>query len=142
MVYVKNNGRYALAFMITRANGYEFKIELDRKRVYLDTGNIATTGITAVSDEDYALLEKIPQFKARIDSKEFEITDKPVEESNNAEAEKLKKENEQLKQKLAEQKAKSTDKESKKALEAKDKEIASLKARLEKLTANKEVEGF
>lgn len=143
MTYVKNNGRYALAFIVTRANGYEFKIELDRKRIYLDTGNVATTGITAVSDEDYKLLEKIPQFKERLESKEFEIVDKPeLSNTSSAEAEVLKKENEELKKKLAEQKTDKEDKETKKELKEKDKEIASLKEKLEKLTASKEVEGF
>ena len=52
---IKNTGRYALAFTINK-NGKEVSIEFDKRRLYLDTGNIATTGITEVSDEDFELL--------------------------------------------------------------------------------------
>ena len=58
MKYIKNTGRYAIAFPITK-NNREVKIELDRRRLYTDTGNIATTGITPVEEEDLKELKKI-----------------------------------------------------------------------------------
>ena len=61
MKYILNEGRYAHSFIIEKANGNlkrEVKIELDRRRRYTDTGNIATTGITAIEDEDFELLQK------------------------------------------------------------------------------------
>lgn len=142
MKYVKNNGRYALAFIIDK-NGREVKIELDRRRLYLDTGNIATTGITAVADDDYEILKEVKQFKALLKKGEFELVDEPV---NGNDLEALKRENAELKKKLKEDKkpAKADDKE----LAEKDKEIASLKAQLESLTkkevkeVKEEEEGF
>ena len=52
MKYIQNNGRTAVAFSITLKNR-AVKLELDRRRIYQDTGNIATTGFTEVSDEAY-----------------------------------------------------------------------------------------
>lgn len=134
MKYVKNNGRYANAFILTKENGRSVKIEFDRRRVYLDTGNIATTGITSVSDEDYEELMKIKQFKALIDKKEFELTDGSELKSDSTTIKELKKENEALKKQIE----KGTDAKTKKELKDKDDEIASLKAKLEALSKKDE----
>ena len=126
MKYIQNNGRYALAFEIVKDNR-NVKINFDRKRVYLDTGNIATTGITAVEDEDYAKLCELKRFNKLLETKEFELTD--VTKIETAET-KVK----ELEEELEKAKKKSTPADVKKQLDAKDKEISNLKAQLESLT--------
>ena len=126
MKYIQNNGRYALAFEIVKDNR-NVKINFDRKRVYLDTGNIATTGITAVDDEDYAKLCELKRFNKLLETKEFELTD--VTKIETAET-KVK----ELEEELEKAKKKSTPADVKKQLDAKDKEISNLKAQLESLT--------
>ena len=42
MKFIRNTGRYAIAFTIVK-NDRIVKIELDRRRLFIDTGNIATT---------------------------------------------------------------------------------------------------
>lgn len=137
MKYVFNKGRYALAFEVT-INGKERRLEFDRKRLYLDTGNVATSGITPVEDDVYDILLGNKRFKALIDSGELELTEESELATKDKEAEALKAENEQLKKELKEAKKASSDKESKKELAAKDKEISALKAQLEALTKDKE----
>lgn len=148
--YVFNKSRYALAFEITVA-GKERRMEFDRKRLYFDTGNVATTGITPVEDDIYALLLKNKRFKALIDNGELELTEESEIVASNKEAEALKTENEQLKKEIKEAKKASSDKETKKVIEAKDNEISALKAQLESLskdkgadeaTATSETDGF
>ena len=141
MKYIQNNGRYALAFEITK-NGRAVKIEFDRKRIYKDTGNIATTGITAVEDVDYSELKKIKRFNKLLETKEFEETDASKVATAESKVADLEKENAELKAKLEKG---TTDKDTKKELKAKDKEIADLKAQLEALSKDKtdsESEGF
>lgn len=140
MKYIKNNGRYAIAFPIVK-NGREVKIELDRRRVYLDTGNIATSGITAVADEDVEELKKIKRFNQMFESKELEFTDVTKIENTEKKVKDLEKENAELKKKLE---AKPADTKKVKDLE---KENADLKKKLEALCADKadtekETEGF
>lgn len=131
MKYIQNNGRYAIAFVITK-NDREVKIELDRKRVYMDTGNIATTGINAVEDDDYEKLCKIKRFNNMIKSGELVLTEKTVVETVETKVADLEKENAKLKAQLeANPKVKE--------LKEKDKEIANLKAQLESLTKDKKV---
>lgn len=137
MKYVFNKGRYALAFEVT-INGKERRLEFDRKRLYLDTGNVATSGITPVEDDVYDILLGNKRFKALIDSGELELTEESELATKDKEAEALKAENEQLKKELKEAKKASSDKESKEELAAKDKEISALKAQLEALTKDKE----
>jgi predicted RNase H-like nuclease (RuvC/YqgF family) len=143
MKYVFNKGRYAVAFDI-QYKGLPRSFTFDRRRVYLDTGNIATTGITEVEDEVYELLLKNARFKELIDLKEFELVDSP--KLNDSADDALKAENEKLKKELAEAKKKDNSKTSKE-IKAKDDEIASLKAQLNALTKkdkqiDKETEGF
>lgn len=126
MKYIQNNGRYAISFAITK-NGKEVKVGLDRKRVYMDTGNIATTGITAVEDDDYEELCKIKRFNNLIKSGELALTEKSVVETAETKVADLEKENAELRAKLE---ANPNAKE----LEEKDAEIADLKAKLEALS--------
>lgn len=139
MRYVFNKGRYALAFEIT-VEGKERRIEFDRKRLYFDTGNTASTGITPVEDEIYALLLKNKRFKALIDDGELELTEESEIDASNKKAEALKTENEKLKKEIKEAKKASSNKETKKVLEAKDNEISALKAQLESLNKAKEAD--
>lgn len=129
MKYIQNNGRYAMAFTITK-NGRDFKIELDRKRIYRDTGNIATIGITAVEDDDYEELCKIKRFNNMIKSGELMLTEKSKFETAETKVADLEKENAELKAKLEAKE----EVPSKKELKEKDKEIADLKAKLEALS--------
>jgi hypothetical protein len=123
MKHIKNTGRYAISFEIMEGNRAK-KIILDKRRIYMDTGNIATTGITPVSDEDYAKLEEIKEFKNLIDKGELSLASK-AELTTDGEAKD--KEIAELKAKLK----KAENKEVEKELKAKDEEIASLKAQLE-----------
>lgn len=126
MKYIQNNGRYAIAFTIVK-NGRDVKVELDRKRIFRDTGNIATTGITEVDDDVYEELSKIKRFANMIKSKELELTEASKIETAETKMTALEKENAELKAQLeANPKAKE--------LKEKDKEIADLKAQLEALS--------
>ena len=123
MKHIKNTGRYAISFEVMQGN-FTKKIILDKRRIYMDTGNVATTGITAVSDEDYAKLEEIKEFKKLVEKGELALASES-ELTSNVEAKD--KEIAELKAKLK----KAENKDVKKELEAKDNEIASLKAQLE-----------
>lgn len=139
MIYIKNSGRYALAFTVMK-NGFETKIVLDKQRFYLDTGNVATSGITTISEEDFELLKKNSRFATLLKAGDLEVTDKIEVTTPELKVLSLEKENAELKAKLE----KGTDKESKKEIKEKDKEIASLKAQLEALSKKniEETEGF
>ena len=139
---IKNTGRYALAFTINK-NGKEVNIEFDKRRLYLDTGNIATTGITEVSDEDYELLKKNKEFVKALETDTFsEVTAEEVVDDNKIIAEKDA-EIASLKAEL-DKKAptKKEIKEKDAVIAAKDKEIDTLKAQLEALNKKKEADGF
>lgn len=140
MKYIKNTGRYAIAFVITK-NNRELRLELDKRRIYMDTGNIATTGITPVEDEDLEELKKIKRFNAMVESEELTILDESevkTPEENKIKA--LEEKNRELEEKL--QKAENADvkkvEEEKKALAD---ENANLKAQLEALTKGKKGKG-
>ena len=136
MKYVFNKGRYAQSFAIT-VNNREKKVAFDRRRIYLDTGNIATSGVTEVEDNIYDLLLKNKRFKKLIDSKEFELIDeKELKANTPATDEALVKENKKLVKEAKE--AVKAKEEAEAQLTAKENEINSLKAQLEALT-NKEV---
>ena len=136
MKYVRNTGRYAIAFTIEK-NGRNVKIELDRRRLFMDTGNIATTGITPVEEDSLEELKKQKRFCAMLESGELAILDesdvKTPEESKIA---KLEEENRKLQEKL-EKAGKGTSDEDEKAMKALADENASLKAQLESLTNGK-----
>ena len=142
---IKNTGRYALAFTINK-NGKEVSIEFDKRRLYLDTGNIATTGITEVSDEDFELLKKNKEFMKALATDTFsEVTAEEVVDDNKIIAEKDA-EIATLKAEL--DKKTPTKKELKEkdaVIAAKDKEISNLKAQLETLSKSKgkdDITGF
>lgn len=147
MKYVFNKGRYALSFTI-KVNGQEKKVAFDRKRIYLDTGNVATSGITEVEDNIYEILLENKRFKKLIESGEFELTEASKVEATEKVNEELKKENEELKKKLEKAEKGKDKKETEKAMKAKDDEINSLKAQLEALTkkgsvdTDSDTEGF
>ena len=140
MKYILNEGRYAHSFVIEKANGNlkrEVKIELDRRRRYTDTGNIATTGITAIEDEDFELLQKNTAFAQMFKDKNSGLS--LVDESMvTGEADKkvseLAEENKKLKEQLAQAKKQSEENEDAKAVQAIKDENAKLKAQLESLT--------
>ena len=133
MKYIQNPGRYAIAFPIVK-NGKEIKIELDRKRIFMDTGNIATSGITAVEDADLEELKKIKRFNNMLEAGELALTEKSAIETAETKVADLKKENAELREQLREQlKANPKAKE----LKEKDDEIKSLKAQIEDLTKDK-----
>ena len=143
MKYVANYGRYGVAFEVT-FNNRPMKVEFDRKRVFLDTGNIATSGITTVEDELYNVLLTNKRFKKMIDEGELKLVDEKALKGTSEELDVLKSENEALKAQLKEVEKKNNkpkeDKETNKELKAKEAEIKSLKAQLEALTKDKKVE--
>ena len=143
---IKNTGRYALAFTIHK-NGKDVVIEFDRRRLYLDTGNVATSGITEVSDEDFELLKKNKQFVKAMETETFsEVTAEELA-STTADSEALAAKDAEIAALKAELGKKAPTKkelkEKDEALAAKDEEINTLKAQLEALSKNKdETDGF
>ena len=143
MKYVSNTGRYGVAFEVI-FNGRPMTVEFDRKRVFLDTGNIATSGITKVEDELYDVLITNKRFKKMIDKGELKLVEEKDLKGTSEELDVIKAENEALKAQLEkagkEGNTAKADKETKKELKAKDDEIKSLKAQLEALTKDKKAE--
>ena len=138
---IKNTGRYALAFTINK-NGKDVVIEFDRRRLYLDTGNVATSGITEVSDEDFELLKKNKQFVKALETETFsEVTAEELA-STTADSEVLAAKDAEIAALKAELDKKAPTKkelkEKDEALAAKDEEINTLKAQLEALSKNKD----
>ena len=143
---IKNTGRYALAFTIHK-NGKDVVIEFDRRRLYLDTGNVATSGITEVSDEDFELLKKNKQFVKAMETETFsEVTAEELAYTA-ADSEALVAKDAEIAALKAELGKKAPTKkelkEKDEALAAKDEEINTLKAQLEALSKGKdETDGF
>ena len=138
---IKNNGRYALAFTIHK-NGKDVSVEFDRRRLYLDTGNVATSGITEVSDEDFELLKKNKQFVKALETETFsEVTAEELA-STAADSEALAAKDAEIAALKAELGKKAPTKkelkEKDEALAAKDEEINTLKAQLEALSKGKD----
>lgn len=76
MLYIKNNLDYAVGFRVRRGRMEEL-IEFDCYRQYLDTGVIATTGVTEISEEDYNfLVENCKQFKQYVEKGYLSKTEK------------------------------------------------------------------
>ena len=133
MKYIQNTGRYAIAFCITK-NNREFKLELDKRRIFLDTGNVASTGITPVDEADLKELQKIKRFNNMVKAGDLTLLDEEdVKSPEETKVAKLEAENKKLQEQL--KKAEKADvkkvEEEKKALAD---ENASLKAKLEALT--------
>ena len=143
---IKNTGRYALAFTIHK-NGKDVVVEFDRRRLYLDTGNVATSGITEVSDEDFELLKKNKQFVKALETETFsEVTAEELAYTA-ADSEALAAKDAEIAALKAELGKKAPTKkelkEKDEALAAKDEEINTLKAQLEALSKGKdETDGF
>lgn len=135
MKYILNEGRNAISFEITKG-GLKKIIVLDRRRLYNDTGNVATTGITAIEDEDYEILKKLPIFKKRFEDKSFALSLVDEEQAMgkpDPQASKLAEENKKLREeKKALEKAVKESKDAKVMKDLAD-ENASLKAQLEAL---------
>ena len=142
MKYILNAGRNAISFEITKG-GLKKTIVLDRRRLYTDTGNVATTGITAIEDEDYEILKELPVFKKRFEDKSFALSLVDEEQAMgkpDPQASKLAEENKKLKEeKKALEKAVKESKDAKVMKDLAD-ENASLKAQLEALKKAKDTE--
>ena len=132
MKYIQNKGRYALSFKIS-VKGRPLNLELDKRRIYQDTGNIATTGITELEEDIYAELAKSKSFESLLKKGELELIDeKELKASTPATDEALVKENNKLVKEA--EKAVKAKEEAEAQLSAKDKEINDLKAQLEALS--------
>ena len=136
MKYIQNTGRYAIAFVITKKNR-EFKLELDKRRIYMDTGNIATTGITPVEEDDLKQLEQLTRFKQEVEAGNLTVLDESdVKKPEETKLAKLEQENKELQEKL-----KKAEKADIKKVEDENKaladENASLRKQLEDLAKNK-----
>ena len=136
MKYIKNNLDYAVSFSVMDGTK-ERKFEFDCRRIYSDTGNVATTGVTAMEDADFDYLYKnCKQFKAFFDRGDLSKTSKEGANAVANKVDELTRENEKLKEQLA-QKQKEASGEKTAELEAKNKEqaneISSLKKQLEAL---------
>lgn len=139
MKYIKNNGRYAVAFTIVK-NNRDIKIAFDRRRIYMDTGNIATSGITEIEESDLVELKKLDRFAKLLETKELEEVDgvKASDTGNSDELVKVKDAEIAKLKKQLEDKA-----PTKKEITEKDNKIKTLKAELEALKAKKDdSEGF
>ena len=131
MKYIQNKGRYAFSFKIS-VKGKPLNLELDNRRIYQDTGNIATTGITELEEDVFAELAKSKSFKSLLKEGKLELIDeKELKASTPATDEALVKENKKLVKEA--EKAVQAKEEAEAQLSAKDKEINDLKAQLEAL---------
>ena len=136
MKYILNTGRYAVAFTIVK-NGRALKIALDKRRLYMDTGNVATTGLTPVEEADIEELKKQKRFNDMLEKGELTIMEESeVKSPEENKISKLEDENKELRDKLA--KAENADvkkvEEERKALEDENKR---LKEQLEALGGKK-----
>ena len=139
MLYIKNNRDYACTLKIGSGSA-ERTFTFDCKRIYQDTGNIVTTGVTPIDESDFEMLYKdCKQFKALVDKGDFVKTKESgaTEAANKIDA--LAKENEQLKRQLAE-KTKEASLASNKELEEAKEENKKLKALLEELAKSSKAE--
>ena len=140
MKYIKNTGRIALAFTIVK-NGREVKLSLDRRRLFRDSGNIATDGITPIEEEDIKELKKQKLFNDFLKKGDLEIlNEEDVKSPEESKLSQLEDENKELRAKLEE--ASKNEKPDVKKLKDENKvlgdENATLKAQLEALTKEKE----
>lgn len=156
MKYIKNTLDYSVKFKVRKDNK-DVEFVFDCFRVYTDTGNVITSGVTPIADEDYDWLYKsVPQFTKFVDSGLLVNSKKSSANSVASKIDDLSKENEALKKQLAETKKQlgtGETEETKKLKETNSKQeavISNLKAQLEALTKGKkgkkdkadETEGF
>lgn len=139
MLYIKNNRDYACTLKVGSGSA-ERTFTFDCKRIYQDTGNMATTGVTPIDEADFEMLYKdCKQFRALVDKGDFVKTKESgvTEAANKIDA--LAKENEQLKRQLAE-KTKEASLASSEELKTAKEENAKLKAQLEALAKGTKTE--
>ena len=156
MKYIKNTLDYSIKFKARRDNN-DVEFSFDCFRIYKDTGNVATSGVTPISDEDYTwLYENVKQFAKFINEGILVNSKKSEANSVAAKIDDLSKENETLKKQLAEAKKQigtgesETEKKLKETNSKQEAVISSLKAQLEALKKGKkgkaekvaEIEGF
>ena len=148
MKYILNTARYAIAFTIIKKDR-PLKISLDKRRLYMDTGNVATTGITPVEEADIEELKKQSRFNKMLEKGELTIMEEhEIKSPEENKISKLEEENQKLKEQLkeAEKGGKGSSKKDKEAMKALEDENASLKAKLEALSKDKDkgsdTEGF
>lgn len=150
MLYIKNNLKYAIAFKLNKG-GKEKRFEFDCLRIFQDTGNIATTGVTPIADEDFdALYKNSKVFKDHMDKGYLEKTKEQGATTVANKMDSLEKENKVLKEQLA-KKTKEASNATSEELEKTKEENATLKKQLEALKKEKkgknkdkvdETEGF
>lgn len=130
-LFIRNTGTYALTFNFP-IRGTDRKFTFDCLRIYTDTGNIATSGITEISEADYQeLLTKCRVFKDHVDKGILVLTDNPKVTRETVQIDNLVKENTNLKTQLKAGKKESVKNNTEKATLKKENE--SLKAQLESL---------
>lgn len=139
MLYIKNKVKYPLAFKIVK-KGKEEKIVFDCLRIFQDTGNIATTGVTPISEEDFEELYKVKVFKDHVDKGLLVKTKEQGATTVANKMDSLEKENEVLRKQL-EEKTKEASMATSEELEKTKEENASLKKQLEALKKEKKAKG-
>lgn len=140
MKYVKNNGRYAFAYTYNKG-ALPMKVEFDRQRIYMDTGNIATTGITAIADDVFEALQENKAFVKAMKEGILELVDKP-NTSTEDEVARLRAENEKLQKKLNKDNSAKTIKKLEAEKVQLEKDKADMKASLKSLAKAGDSEGF
>ena len=101
MKYIRNNLDYAVVFSL-REGAKEKRFEFDCLRIYSDTGNVASSGVTAVDDMDFdKLYSSCRQFKSFVDKGVLSRTTREGANSVAGKIEVLEKENLKLKEELS-----------------------------------------
>jgi len=135
-IYIKNNLDYAISFTLGEG-ALKKKIEFDCFRVFNDTGNVATTGVTPLDEDIFKqLYEANRPFKDHVDSGLLVKTKDAGATSVANKMEALAKENATLREQL-EQKTKEASTATSEENRALADENASLKKQLEALTKGK-----
>lgn len=132
MLYIKNKMQYAIQLKVENQGTIQ-EFVFDCKRIYRDTGNIATTGVTPISENDFKMLySSVPAFKKLFDSGKLVKTKESgaTQVANKIDA--LEKENEVLKKELEKQREDNAKAISEDVIKLQE-ENASMKAELEAL---------
>lgn len=150
MKYIKNNSDKDLLFKVKKGN-LEVEFVFPCFTVFTDTGNVASTGVTEISEEDYnLLLADNRMFKSFVEKGIFTESKKDVTPKAADTMKAMQKENEELKKDLlkAQKEAKEATKKAKETsrngesenLKKLKEENKSLKEQLEALAAQTKVE--
>lgn len=132
MLYIKNKMQYAVKFKVEKENKIQ-EFVFDCKRIYRDTGNIATTGVTPISEKDFKLLyDEVEIFKKLFDSGKLVKTKESGATQVANKIDSLEKENEVLKKELEKQKEVNAKTFNEDVIKLQE-ENASMKAELEAL---------